>query len=162
MLRPAFVAFVACSAFAGCSANDPPPVIPPVDAGFDAGADDAPGDTADACSAPDTGDFPCDVAAVIEICQNCHRDPPVRGAPFPFLRYEDVQQLYFGTTRRWERMSQVIEPDDPIHMPPRTATDIPQPNDQQLDTLRTWFRACTPPEPEGMGCDKSEGDGGDP
>ena len=44
----------------------------------------------------------------------------------------------------------------PLHMPPRAATNVPQLTDAQLDTLRAWFRACTPPEPEGMGCDKGE------
>jgi hypothetical protein len=110
----------------------------------------------DACPGPGQGDLPCEVAHVLEICQNCHQNPPVRGAPFPFLAYEDTQAVYFGTTLRWQRMAQVIEPDEPLHMPPRTATDIPQLTDPQLQTLRTWFAACTPPEPEGQGCDKGE------
>src|SRR5262245_31654979 len=97
----------------------------------------------DACSAPAAGDLPCDVAAVLEICQNCHTMPTMRGAPFPFLTYEDTQAIYFTPMRRWQRMQQVIEPDDPVHMPPRVATDIPQLTDAQLNTLRAWFRACT-------------------
>jgi hypothetical protein len=123
----------------------------------DAGIDDAPAD-AGVCTPPLTGDLPCDVAGVLAICQNCHNVPQVRNAPFPFLTYEDTQAAYFGPMRRWERMAQVIEPNDAVHMPPRTATDIPQLTDPQLDTLRNWFRACTPPEPEGQGCDKGEGD----
>ena len=155
-----FALRIGCFAFfvgsaAGCGASDPPPTPPVLDSGTDKG--DASNDTVvspDACSAPATGDLPCDVAAVLEICQNCHTMPPVRGAPFPFLTYEDTQEIYFGPTLRWQRMSQVIEPNDPLHMPPRSATDVPQPTDAQLDTLRAWFRACTPPEAEGMGCDK--------
>ncbi len=168
--RIAGIALVVWSA-AACSANDPAPApvpeVPDADAGVvevDASPErgSAEADVSmpvEACSAPMVGDLPCDVAGVLMICQNCHQMPPVRGAPFPFLTYEDTQQTYFGDIKRWQRMSQVIEPDDAVHMPPRTATDIPQPTDQQLDTLRTWFRACTPPEPEGMGCDKGEAPG---
>jgi hypothetical protein len=146
-LRIGCFAFVAWSA-AGCGASDPPPVSV-VDAGSDAGAGDA-----DACAPPSVGDLPCDVSAVLDICRNCHTMPPMSGAPFPFLTYEDTQEIYFGAMRRWQRMAQVIEPNDPLHMPPRTAINVPQLTDAQLDTLRAWFRACTPPEPEGMGCDK--------
>jgi hypothetical protein len=163
--RIAGLALVVWSA-AACSSKDPEPLPQPVppdaDAGsIEAGADDGSADAdaampVEACSAPMQGDLPCDVADVLMICQNCHQMPPVRGAPFPFLTYEDTQQAYFGDIKRWQRMAQVIEPDDPLHMPPRAATDITQPTDQQLDTLRAWFRACTPPEPEGQGCDKGE------
>jgi hypothetical protein len=135
-------------------------VNPTPDAGVEGGGDASADSTGlpDACAAPATGDLPCDVAAVLAICQNCHQNPPVRGAPFPFMTYEDTQAEYVaGLPRSW-RMAQVIEADDAVHMPPRTATDIPQPTDQQLDTLRAWFRACTPPEPEGQGCDKGESD----
>jgi hypothetical protein len=144
-LRIGCFAFVAWSTAVGCGTDDPAPVPPP-DSGVDA------------CSQSTVGDLPCDVAAVLEICQNCHTMPPVRMAPFPFLTYEDTQAIYFGAMRRWERMAQVIEPDDALHMPPRMATDIPQLTDPQLETLRAWFRACTPPEPEGQGCDKGERD----
>jgi hypothetical protein len=154
-------ALVVWSAAAGCSASEPAPVSPEIDASVDAGADEAANDSAappDACSAPKEGDRPCDVAAVLAICQNCHQRPPLRMAPFPLMSYEDTQAVYFGPVLIATRMSQVIEPNDPVHMPPRAATDIPQPTDAELDTLRAWFRACTPPEPEGQGCDKGEAD----
>jgi len=142
---------------AACSSSSPPAPSPPSDAGdIDAsGATDGQGEP-DACSAPKRGDFPCDVAAVIAICQNCHQRPPIRSAPFPFMTYEDTQEVYFGTELRAQRMKEVIEPDSPIQMPPPTATDVPQLTDAQRNTLRAWFRACTPPEPEGQGCDKGE------
>jgi hypothetical protein len=152
-LRIGCSALVAWSA-AGCGTSDPPLVPPEHDAGADAAADAF--DPADACAPPALGDLPCDVSAVLDICRNCHTMPPVRMAPFPFLTYEDTQAIYFPPMRRWQRMQQVIEPNDPVHMPPPTATDIPQLTDAQLDTLRAWFRACTPPQPEGQGCDKGE------
>jgi hypothetical protein len=157
LLAFAFLASWTCT---GCSSTDPASApSPPSDAGADA-IDDASMDTTpfDACRGPSRGDLPCDIAQVLSICQNCHQMPPVRGAPFPFMTYEDTQAVYFGDMLRWQRMAQVIEPDSLIQMPPPTATDVPQLTDQQRGTLRAWFRACTPPEPEGQGCDKGETD----
>jgi hypothetical protein len=154
------LAFLASWIGIGCSSDPVPVPSPPPDAGVDA-IDDASTEVAspfDACPGPTVGDLPCDVAQVLSICQNCHQMPPVRGAPFPFMTFEDTQGTYFGATRRWQRMAQVIEPDSPLQMPPPTATDVPQLTDQQRNTLRAWFRACTPPEPEGQGCDKGETD----
>jgi hypothetical protein len=159
---------VVSGCLAGCSGKGelPPPSGDSSDAGGDASDDgasvdeqsagDSIGASPDACPGPSQGDLPCAVAQVLEICQNCHQNPPVRGAPFPFLTYEDTQKVYFGAMLRWQRMAQVIEASDPVHMPPRSATDIPQLTDDQLQTLRDWFAACTPPLPEGQGCDKGE------
>jgi hypothetical protein len=33
---------------------------------------------------------------------------------------------------------------------------VPQPTDEQVQTLRDWFAACTPPVLEHEGCDKGE------
>jgi len=142
----------------------PPPIDSPRDGGggsggtngHDAQSDGASSFEAGECPGPLTGDLPCDVAAVMAICQNCHRNPPIRGAPFPFMTYEDTQIVYFGSERRWQRMATAIEPTAVLHMPPRTETDIPQLTDVQLNTMRAWFVACAPPLPEGEGCDKGE------
>lgn len=99
------------------------------------------------------GDLPCDVGQVLkDKCQPCHQTPQRNHAHFPLLTYEDTQQP-FGVTpgeRRWQRMAQVIEPGTFPHMPFGTA---PQLTSAELDTLRSWFRACAPPVPEGQGCD---------
>jgi hypothetical protein len=118
--------------------------------------DGASSETGGCLRGPERGDLPCNVAAVLEICQNCHRQPPARGAPFPFLTYEDTQAVHFGPERRWQRMAIVIEPNAASHMPPRSEPDIPQLTETQLNTLRAWFRACTPPVAQGAGCDKGE------
>jgi hypothetical protein len=163
LLRFACLAVLVSSlAAAGCSSDGPAPTAMASDAGHaDASghppiADARTWTRGDACPGAGQGDLPCDVAGVLEICRNCHQNPPVRGAPFPFLTYEDTQAVYFGATLRWQRMAQVIEPDEPLHMPPRAATDVPQLTDLQLQLLRNWFAACTPPEPESQGCDKGE------
>jgi uncharacterized membrane protein len=38
--------------------------------------------------------FPCDVERIMQnVCQQCHSDPPVNGAPFPLVRYQDTQKM---------------------------------------------------------------------
>src|SRR5882724_6086874 len=54
---------------------------------------------------PTTGDFPCDVFAVIHTrCNPCHTMPTKNGAPFPLLTFEDTQQLY-GTVKIYKVMN---------------------------------------------------------
>jgi hypothetical protein len=93
-------------------------------------------------------------------CQHCHTTPmlpPPNKAPFNLRTYEDLAAP-FGITnlRRWQRVSQVIEPNNYPHMPPPSQ---PQLTDADFATLHKWFAACAPPVPEGTGCDVSEGAG---
>jgi len=146
---------------------DPPPTGSPGGGGGSGGTsgldqdaqgtvDATPSFEAGECPGPVTGDLPCEIAAVLAICQSCHRNPPIRGAPFSFMSYEDTQAVYFGSERRWQRMAKVIEPTAPLHMPPRTETDIPQLTDAQLNTFistkvsRLWRRPVSGTSPEGM------------
>ena len=126
-----------------------------VEAAAEAAPEAAPPDAA-VCSpdAPDAGDLPCDVAAVLESkCQPCHHSPPANGAPFPLLTYEDLVSPFGTDMLRWQRVAQVVEPDASLHMPPVAQ---PQPTPADLDTLRAWFAACAPPTAEGSGCDVGE------
>ncbi len=117
-----------------------------LDAGSDAAANAA------SCPAgPASGDFPCDVGAIIAArCQPCHQNPTKNGAHFSLLSYEDTRQPFGPGTLRFQRMAQVIEPDFLPHMPPHGQ---PQPTLAELDTLRAWFRGCALPTSEGKGCD---------
>jgi hypothetical protein len=117
---------------------------------------------ADALSCPPppaTGDLPCDVSAVFQMrCQHCHTTPklpPPNNAPFNLRTYEDLTAP-FGITdlRRWQRVSQVIEPGNFPHMPP---PGQPQLTDSDFTTLHKWFAQCAPAVPEGTGCDVGEG-----
>jgi uncharacterized membrane protein len=148
----------AASSVRDAAADVPDAASSVLDAAPDAAADvpDAAADAAVAsCSAgPASGDFPCDVGAVIKArCQPCHQRPPVNGAHFPLLSYEDTRQPFGPGTLRFQRMQQVIEPDFLPHMPPHGAQ---QPTVQELETLRAWFRSCAPPAAEGLGCDTQE------
>lgn len=64
----------------------------------------------------------CEVLDVLERkCQRCHRDPPVNGAPFPLLDYEDTQRPLFAgaETLIYEQMGIVVENDvmPPVGLP---------------------------------------------
>ena len=148
-------ALVACVTI-GCFTSAPP----------DEGGVDATADGADAfvCPpGPDAGDLPCDVSAVFQAkCQHCHTTPklpPPDNAPFTLKTYEDLVTP-FGTTGlvRWQRVAQVIEPNNFPHMPPPTQPQLTQ---SDFDTLHAWFDACAPALPEGTGCDVGEDAGAD-
>ncbi|MFO0758129.1 MAG: hypothetical protein U0359_16660 [Byssovorax sp.] len=104
---------------------------------------------------PATGDFPCDIFAIIhKSCNPCHQDPPLNGAPFPILTYEDTQQP-FGSKgkKRYQRMAEVIAPASGPFMPlqPNNVGVDPL-DDATRDKLAAWLAAPTA-EPEGMGCE---------
>jgi uncharacterized membrane protein len=94
---------------------------------------------------PDTGDFPCEVHAVLVArCHECHQSPPIMGAPFPLLTYEDTRQPY-GTKKRWQVMKTAIE----SGFMPFGKDDLAG---DELKTMQDWFAACAPPA-EAMGCE---------
>lgn len=153
---------------AGCSAGSPAapyfmgtsPIVPATgdasSGGEDAASQDATseGATSDggavdisavfaACKPnPTTGDFPPAVAAVLTArCQPCHQNPPLNGAPFPLLTYQDVNAA-FGSIPIYEEMYLLTQPDGNPHMPFRTA---PQLSADQLQTLSSWLLSCAPP-----------------
>lgn len=149
ILSAAFAALLAsCTANLeeGCLAGEcvPPgsaPVPPewPKDAGSDAPA---------CMDTTDVGDFPCDVFALLQThCQTCHQEPPLNGAPFSLLTYEDTQQP-FGVMgqQRWQRMAEVVESG---FMPP-SGVVLPA---ADKEALLAWLTACAQPAPMGMGCE---------
>jgi len=97
---------------------------------------------------PQTGDFPCEVFAVVhQRCNPCHQDPPQNGAPFPLLTYEDTQQAYTPGKLRFQQMYDQIQPAAAPRMPLGGSL-----TDAELATLAGWLAACAPPEPQGAGC----------
>ncbi len=91
---------------------------------------------------PTTGTIPTDVAAVLMArCQPCHQMPPLNGAPFPLLTYQDVNAA-FGAVPIYQEMHVLIQPNGDPHMPYRNA---PQLSPDQLQTLDTWLLSCAPP-----------------
>ena len=44
----------------------------------------------------------CEALTVIRAkCQRCHQEPPLNGAPVPFLTYEDTQAPYYATDMKF-------------------------------------------------------------
>jgi hypothetical protein len=97
---------------------------------------------------PQTGDFPCDVFAVVhQHCNPCHQDPPQNGAPFPLLTYADTQQVYKPGKLVFQQMYDQIQPGAGPRMPLGGSL-----TDAEFDTLANWLAACAPPTAAGTGC----------
>jgi hypothetical protein len=105
-------------------------------------------DAANCPSTPQTGDFPCDVFAVVHHnCNPCHQNPPLNGAPFPLLVYADTQKVYSPTELVFQQMFISTGPNGSPRMPfggMLTPTDY--------DLLHGWLAQCAPPVPSGTGC----------
>ena len=103
---------------------------------------------------PATGDIPCEVFKVIHgVCNRCHVNPPLGGAPFPILSYEDTQ-LPFDThgKLRYQRMKEVIQPSGSPHMPfDSNLIVVPPLTAAEFTTLDTWL-TCPTPTAQGQGC----------
>jgi hypothetical protein len=128
---------------------------------------------------PQTGDFPCDVFAVIHsVCNHCHTNPMMHGAPFHILTYADTQQPYHaligescmddadcGPTPgncvdkddagvglcdglRFQQMFISIGPNGCPQMPFGEGM-LP---DVPYKTLHDWLGNCAPPVDAGTGC----------
>jgi uncharacterized membrane protein len=82
-----------------------------------------------------TGDFPCDVAAVLRAkCQTCHGATPPPGAP-RLLTYADTQARGVLSEMR-SHVNSTTNPMPPASAPPLTA--------QEKATLNAWFTAGGP------------------
>lgn len=61
---------------------------------------------------PESGPTWCEAFAVLEQkCQRCHREPPVNGAPFALVTYDDTQVVDRAGVPRYERMLGAVESD---------------------------------------------------
>ncbi len=125
-----------------CSPPGKPPV--PTNTSTSSGAGGAGGSSCE--STPATGDFPCDVFTVLQNnCHSCHQAPPLNGAPYSLLTYEDTREIITTTMLpRWKRMGETVESG---FMPLGKA--IPE-ADKQL--LLDWVAGCALPA-ETMGCE---------
>lgn len=104
---------------------------------------------------PATGDFPCDVFAVIhQKCNPCHTDPPKNGAPFPILTYEDTQKPYGSQgKKRYQRIAEVIAPASGPFMPLMpNKVGVTALSDAELTLLSGWLESPVPTE-QGKGCE---------
>jgi len=77
------------------------------------------------------------------VCQQCHQNPPVNGAPLSLITYDDTQAQYTGSAVKktvWQEMQEVISSrfmpymGDPTLMPP-----VKPLTDEQQTTMLTWL-----------------------
>jgi hypothetical protein len=101
---------------------------------------DAPTDAAPSMIQPDDeNEIPCGPRRVLQtVCQHCHRNPPINGAPFPLVRYSDiVRQTPDGEIR--VRMIEQLEVGR-MPMAPVTIDYLSR------ETLLDWLHAGAPRE----------------
>jgi hypothetical protein len=122
--------------------------------GIDAGVKDAGEAGPNPCTGmdpPATGDYPCPVFDVINRnCRPCHQNPPLQGAPFPLMTFEDTQAPHptHPTSKVYVQMNIQIRPG----ALPRMPLGKPPLSDADLATLGDWLNMCAPPVPDGTGC----------
>jgi hypothetical protein len=135
----------ACAALVSCNADVTEGCLggPCADAGMngDGGADACP-------VVVQTGDFPCDVFAVIHAnCNPCHQSPPRHMAPFPLLTYADTQHLFLPGRLIFQQMYDQTRPTASPRMPLNGSLSA-----ADDATLTNWLLQCAPPVPAGTGC----------
>lgn len=99
----------------------------------------------------DAPDF-CSVEPLLrEKCQRCHADPPLHGAPFALVSYDDVVHVSPNGTRRIDKLQAVVEeramPPSFIELdPPALPLD-----DDERALLLDWCQSGAAPAPS-SGC----------
>ena len=146
----AFVFFVACA----CDDHEPeverqgPPIpdadvnVPPPNCGT-GGEGGAPSVLIEFCQAE---------IILRTVCQKCHTDPQLNGAPFSLITYEDTQQPFGPDKLRWQRMQEVVEADImPFIIPGVNESPL---TCEEKATLMGWLNQCAEPV-GGTECDGS-------
>jgi hypothetical protein len=87
----------------------------------------------------------CDTYKIINcVCQQCHQNPPLNGAPIPLMTYEDTQApfpLPSSKNQVWQTMQTVIAnrfmpyTGDPSVKPP-----VQPLTDEQQNLMLTWLK----------------------
>jgi len=101
----------------------------------------------DGMSAGDGGPEPvtwCEAYKIINcVCQQCHQNPPLHGAPIPLMTYADTQAPFPNATSSgtvWQEMQGVVGnrfmpfTGDKTVMPP-----VQRLTDEQQATIMTWL-----------------------
>jgi uncharacterized membrane protein len=88
----------------------------------------------------------CEALRVIEAkCQRCHSDPPVNGAPYPFVVYEDTQRKTSQGTPIWERMELAVASGSMPYMYSTLDPPVEDLTAVEEQTLLDWFDAGAKP-----------------
>lgn len=122
--------------------------------GAEAGASGAAGaaDTGAAGALPGGGSVQwCDAYKVINcVCQQCHQNPPLNGAPISLMTYEDTQKPFpfaASTKHVWNQMQTDVSTFVMPYMgDPNVSPPVKPLTDEQFDTLLTWLMEGAHPE----------------
>jgi cytochrome c553 len=88
--------------------------------------------------------FPCEVDEVLNVCRNCHSNPTKKAAPFPLVKYEDIQKNYLNKPIT-EQMKKAVETDF-MPLSPSTLSS------EQKKTLLDWLSQGAPKAADGISC----------
>ena len=89
--------------------------------------------------------LPCEVEAVLKAkCQRCHQEPPLNGASFPLLTWENTQAIYFKKPIHARMLNAVT-----TGFMPYMALELDPPveplTEDEKATLIAWLSECGPP-----------------
>jgi hypothetical protein len=89
-------------------------------------------------------DFCAARAVLRDKCQRCHQEPPLNGAPFPLLTYDDTQVVDRKGVPRFQRMKAAIDSDymPPLFLELEPAVEPLQPTERA--TLLSWLSSEPP------------------
>jgi hypothetical protein len=77
------------------------------------------------------------------VCQQCHQNPPLNGAPIPLMTYDDTQAPFPVATskgRVWQTMQTVVSTRFMPYMGDKTVMPVVLPlSDADYDTLLSWL-----------------------
>jgi len=99
----------------------------------------------EASAAGPSSGIPCEAEQVLrDVCRQCHGSPPVQGAPFPLVTWEDTHALYYDKPI-WQLMKNAVETG---YMPLAPVTMTPE----QKASLLGWLDAGAARAEAGAGC----------
>jgi uncharacterized membrane protein len=104
----------------------------------------------------------CDARAVVaEKCVRCHADPPVNGAPFSLVTYDDMTAPSPSSKNpdrtRADRMLTAVESGLMPFVSLRLEPPVEPLTCEEKATLLAWLRAGAPPAPSGENaCENAE------
>ena len=77
------------------------------------------------------------------VCQQCHQNPPLNGAPIPLMTYADTQAPFPLATSKnhvWQTMQNVVSTRFMPYMGDKTVMPVVLPlDDDDYDTLLSWL-----------------------
>ncbi len=75
------------------------------------------------------------------VCQQCHQNPPVNGAPIPLLTYDDMQAAVPGSSMKvWQLAQNYVSTRFMPFTGDKTVMPPVQPlNDEDYNTMLSWF-----------------------